>query len=359
MWSHWICDTQTGNRLQQVYPSEAPWKTSITAIGDGTHTFQLRDEETRLDRATWQNISIPWARTIATCWDDVPQYAGLLTGNGYDPFTGKLVLKSAELRVIFGSRMPFQVPEYAPTGVQAVSGKSLRGIMRQIIYWGALKSPPTSGWWLPIVLPGDESGGESRSWQHYNFETVEQLIGQIEDADGGPDLHFRPRWSSSGALEWEARIGTPMLGGPTFEYDLTAEETGLTAFPVEADATRQLTGVFGLGAGSEADMKYGLGKNSDVPGPNIPNLDATRSFKTLADPAVLTQRSISELRAFRWPSKVTSPNPLASDVLPAMVLGSTVRAWISGDDFLDDGWITAIVGTISGDLSERLTLEVL
>ena len=106
-------------------------------------------------------------------------------------------------------------------------------------------------------------------------------------------------------------------------------------------------------------MKYGLARNSDVPGPNIPNLDATRSFKTLSDQTILTQRSISELRAFRWPSKVTSPNPLAADVLPSMVLGSTIRAWISGDDFLEDGWASAIVTSMSGDLSERLTLEVL
>lgn len=359
MWSHWICDTQTGNRLQQVHPSACRWKTSITSIGDASHSFQLRDRETELDRATWQNLAIPWARSLVTCWDDVPVYAGLGSGWAYDPFTGVLEIRSKELRVIFGSRMPFQVPEYAPTGVMAVSGKSLRGIMRQIIYWGALKSPPTSGWWLPIALPGDESGGEARSWQHYNFETVEQLIGQIEDADGGPDLNLRPRWSATGSLEWDARIGTPLLGGPTFEYDLTAPDNGLTSFAVTADASKQLTGVFGLGKGSEADMKYGLGRNSDVPGPNIPNLDATRSFKTLSDPAVLTQRAVSELRAFRWPSTVTNPNPLAADVLPSMVLGSTIRAWISGDGFLPDGWASSIVTSMSGDGSERLTLEVL
>jgi len=360
MWSHWICETITGKKLLPVHPSASSWKTSITSIGDGSHTFRLRDERTKLDRETWQNLTIPWSRTVVACWNDIPVYAGLVMGHRYDQPTGVLVVKTSEVRRVWGSRMPFIVPEYSPNGVRAVSGKSLRGVMRQVIAWGSVAYPVESTWWLPIALPPDEAGPHSRSWQHYNFETVEQMLSQIEAEDGGPDLNLRPRWNEADRLEWEARIGAPTLGGPAFEYDLTARKSGLTGFDVDTDATRQLTGTFGLGMGSEADMLVGLGQNIDVPeGPfDIPNLDATRSFKTVSDPAVLRSRAIGELRAFRWPSHVTSPEPLAADVLPGMVLGSTIRAWIEGDEFLDDGWRVATVTGMAGSLSEKLTLEV-
>ncbi|MBG9885441.1 hypothetical protein ABE10_02335 [Bacillus toyonensis] len=230
--------------------------------------------------------------------------------------------------------------------------------MRHILFWGALQYGSSEGWWLPIAVPPVEGGTETRSWQHYNFETIEQLLGQLEGTEGGPDLNLRPRWGSTGLLEWEARIGTPLLGGPTFEYDLTAQDIDLHEYTVTNDAERQLTGVFTLGMGSEADMQVGRATMADVPGPIIPQLDATRSFKTIADPIELWRRARSELTAFRWPSVVATPSVLASDVLPDMVLGSTVRAWFEGDDFVDDGWRTSQVTGMSGDLTEQLTLEV-
>ncbi|MGN7861450.1 hypothetical protein ACTJI8_12790 [Microbacterium sp. 22303] len=357
MWSHVICDTFTGTRLQTVFPDEGTWKTSITAVGDGSHTFKLRDEDTKLDRATWRDISTPWARTLVTCWDDTPIYAGLFGRREYDQPSGTLVLKSVELRQVLAIRMPFTVPEYDPNGVRAMAGLSLRGIMRKILELGTYRGG-ANDWNLPVVLPAEEGGSESRSWQMYNFETVEQLLQQIEGADGGPDLHLRPRWGASGALEWEARIGAPTLTGPTFEYDLTAEEIGLTSFGVVEDASMQLTGVFSIGSGSEADMRVGQSPFTGVPGPHIPNLDATRSFKTISDKPQLDQRALSELRAFRSPSLAISTDTTASEVLPAMVLGSTVRAWVEDDDFLPDGWMTTTVTGMSGDLTEKLTLEV-
>lgn len=356
-WSHWICDTFSGSRLMLVSPAQERWQTSITAIGAGSHSFALRDEETRLPRGTWRDLSTPWVRTLVSCWDDVPQYAGLVNRREYDQRTGTLVLKSIELREVLAIRMPFTVPEYDPNGVRAVVGKSLRGIMRQILDWGTNRGTGTD-WTLPLVLPADQGGAESRSWQMYNFETVEQLLSQIEGAEGGPDLHLRPRWGATGALEWEARIGAPTLGGPTFEWDMTADEIGLTSFSVVEDASMQLTGVFSLGSGSEADMRVGQSPFTGIAGTRIPNLDATRSFKTIADKSQLDQRALAELRAFREPSLAISAATLASEVLPSMILGSTVRAWIEGDDFLPDGWLTSTVTGMSGDLSEQITLEV-
>ncbi|WP_159576089.1 hypothetical protein [Microbacterium sp. 8M] len=355
MWSHWICDTFTGSRMQQVFPSGENWRTSFTGVGSGSHQFQLRDEETRLPRATWQDLATPWARTVVSCWADVPQYAGLIRTQKYGRFTGVLELSTVEIRQVLAIRMPFTVPEYDPNGVRAVIGKSLRGIMRQVLDWGT-KRPGSNDWSLPVVLPADESGSQSRSWQMYNFETVEQLLQQIEGTNGGPDLHLRPRWGATGALEWESRIGT--LTGPAFEWDSTASEHGLADFTVTKDAAKQLTGVFSIGAGSEADMKVGQSPFTGIPGTRIPNLDATRSFKTLADDAQLDAAALAELQAFREPSRVVTLGALASDVLPSMVLGSTLRAWVEGDEFLDDGWYGGTLVGMSGNLSETIGMEI-
>jgi len=358
MWSHWICDTISGARLLEVKPRSSRWRTSISGVGSGRHSFTLRDRATVISGSVWRDIATPWARTVVVCWDDVPQYAGLIRGNSYDQGSGVLTLETVELRAVFEMRMPFGVPDYDPNGVRSVTGKSLRGIARQVIRWGTFNTSPFDDWYLPVILPGDESGSESRSWQMYNFETVEQMLRQVQDTKNGPDIHLQPRWGTGGALEWAARIGTPRLTGTTFEWDTTAERSGLSGLTVGADASKQLTGVFALGAGSEADMKVGQSPFEGVPGTHIPNLDKTRSFKTIPEKGQLDKRALAELEAFREPSQMVEFGVGASGVLPALLPGSVLRAWVEDDEWIPDGWISGYTVGISGDLTDALKVEV-
>lgn len=353
MWSHWICDTISGARLLPVFPASESWRSSIGGVGSGTHAFQLRDVETRLPRATWRDISTTWQRTLVSCWDEVPQYAGLIKARRYDVPSGVLTISTVELRAIFDRRMPFRLYEYAPLGYSEVVGKSLRGVVRQIVEWGAHNTPVGSNWWLPVVLPPDEAGSESRRWQHYRFESIEKLLRQIETADGGPQIHFRPRWSSTGTLEWELRIGTPTLSGPAFEWDATASESGLSGLAVTDDGANQSTGIWALGAGSEADRLIGYG-----PSAGAPNMDFTRPFTSITDLAQLNQLAQGVVAATLGPSTVIDIGVTAPQVLPGMIPGSVLSVRVMGDEFLNDGTLSGRVVGMSGNLSETIGVEL-
>lgn len=358
MWSFWICDTILGTKLMQVWPSDGRWRTVINGVGDGEHKFHLRDAETALPRAVWRDLARPWARTLVVCWDDVPQFAGLLKRASYHRPSGVLTLSSVELRAMFAKRMPFTVPEYLPNSVLSIVGKSLRGLVRQIVEWGSFRPSP-GDWDLPIVLPADEAGAESREWPHHTFPTVEDLITQIQDTEGGPDVHFRPRWSTSDTLEWELRLGTPELSGPTLEWDLTAPEADVLDFEMIIDGAKQLTGVFAVANGSGADMIVGQSPFVGIPGSQLPYRDEKRPFKGFTSEADADARAAAELQAFREPTEFVQYSLQASAVLPYMILGSTLRTWDEGDEFCDDEWTSRTLIGLSGDLTEKLGLEML
>ena len=359
MWSHWICDTISGLKLMPVFPSSESWRRVMNGIGSGTHTFQLRDAETALPRDVWRDLARTWARTVVTCWDEVPVYAGPIQHVKYHRPTGVLTLSTVEVRAILAKRMPFGVPGYVPNGASAVSGKSLRGVARQVVRWGTFMNAPEDDWYLPVVLPADEAGGESRSWPHHEFATVDDLLAEIQDTDGGPDIDCRPRWSGAGRLEWELRLGSPALSGSVFEWDLTAPEVNVFDFTHSRDGSKQLTGAFALGAGSGADMIVGQANNPGSPSGRIPNRDDKRSFKLLRTKPEADARAAAEVKAFREESELDEFKLLASEVLPGLLPGSQLRQWIEDDWFMADGWRSQIVAGMSGDLSEQIGVELL
>lgn len=356
MWSYWIVATQSGVKQLQVVPSAGRWRTVMNGVGDGEHTFPLRDTLTALPRSTWQGLAQPWARTLVVCWDDTPVYAGVILKSKYERATGMLELTHSELRVIFSRRMSFMVPTFTPSGSFTLSSKSLRGLVRGVVAKGAI-SVPGDDWHIPVVLPADEGGSESRTWFTYNFDSIESMITELQDTDGGPDVHLSPRWSTSGTLEWVLRIGTPALTGVTVEWNATANSDALELVQT-MDATKQVTGMFALGNGSEQDMKVGKSPNVGIPGSDIPNLDTTRPFKSVDNVTELNALALGELKAFREPTTQFSVSTLASGVLPALVVGSTIKVWVDGDEFMNDGWRTGYLLGMSGDTSEKIGLEI-
>ena len=104
-------------------------------------------------------------------------------------------------------------------------------------------------------------------------------------------------------------------------------------------------------------MKVGQSPFSGIPGPSIPNLDATRKFKNIDDEDQLDMLSLSTLRTLRSGTELYEFGVRAPEVLPDMILGSTHRVWCEGDEFIDDGWITGSLIGLKGDLTDDLGLE--
>lgn len=233
-------------------------------------------------------------------------------------------------------------------------GKSKRGLARAVIARYATNVAP--GFGFPLVLPADEAGGESRLWPFYEFATAEDMLSEVQNADGGPDVYFRPRWSpTTGNLEWVVDIGAPGLSGPTVEWVLDAPNSPAMDVMQHTDGTKTLTGIIALGKGSEQDMVIGFAGGLG----SFPVwLDATKSHKSVDDAPRLDALALGELRSVEQPTaQLTIGSAPATVALPDVRVGSTIRLLSSGDPFITDGTHVLNVIGMSGGPGETVSLE--
>lgn len=356
LWTFFIVDTNTGVRQLKVFPAAGSWRRVINGAGSGSHSFRLRTKSARaVGRAGWRALTQPWARTLVVCWAGVPVYAGIIQGRNWDTVSGTLTVQHSEVRSIFSRRHPFGVNAYE-TGTLTVTNRSLRGALRAVIMAGA--GLGSWRWNLPFVYPDDEAGTYSKTWSNFSFPLIEEMISDIQDLDGGPDIDFRPQWAADGSLQWAVRIGSPRLAYNVFEWQASAPQSGVTELSVTEDASKQLTGVLTIGEGSEAAIKWGRAPESA--GSQIPYLDTSRPYTSESSQANLDSFARAELATYREPTTqyemtVLAPQyPGANELVP----GSTVRLGVTADEFLDDGFKSLYLLGLSGDMSAKLKLEV-
>lgn len=364
VWSAFVVDTMSGQKVMPVFPSSGQCRSVLNGVGSGSHSFHLRDKKTAFpSSATARDVFRPWARTLVICWDDVPVYAGIIMRWSWDRDTGVLTVDHREFRALLSKRYAWLVPTYPTSTVNpqpwswTVTGKSLRGIARAVVA-KTTKLVPGDGWDMPVVLGADESGSRSMTWWAFNFLSGEDMLSQVQDSDGGPDVFFRPRWSSSGSLEWVFEAGTPRLGGGVVERIAPAPKSpGLRSVTV-MDGTDQLTGLFGLGEGSEQDMKVGLA--GPLAGSSIPTMDTKRSLKNADTQASVDALSWGALRDDREPIRQYNTSTIVGEFFPSCGVGGTLREYLSDDEMIADGWVNYyVIGTSMRWGSEQMDVEVM
>ncbi len=349
VWSVEIRDTQTGVLQMQVEASGGAWGRGDSS--ERQHTFPLRGDG--MTRSARRDLFRKWDRTILQCWDGGPVYAGLISSTSWDPATGMLTVSHVDIRDIARRRMLFGVGSYVPSGTTVCTNLSRRGIARRLIYLGYV-FPFSAAWPLPVNLPAEEAGSISRTFYHYEFQTVDQLLSDVQSESGGPDVDFQPKLSG-GLLSWDALIGSPYLAGPTFELSLTGDDqpTGVT---VTENGQKQATGIFTLGKGSEQDMRVG---SDALPVSAGISKDFVVPHKDIDDVARLNSLATSDVAKLSAPTVQWTLNVQASVVNPATLrIGSTIRTWSQGDEWISDGWTTHRVIAFSGDFTEKITLTL-
>lgn len=363
-WSYWLCDTITGDLLLEVEPASGSWSRLLNVSGQGRHTFSLGDR--LISRDDWRDNTTPWARTLLQCWDDAPVYAGLITGRPYDRDTSMLTLNTTDFRSLLQFRYPWGDSSYWEDEAAGLVGRlvienktmvSAVGIVLEQSLIGPVSALATYS--LPLVLPSlTDVGSFSTVYENFNFQKTSDILSEIQEMDGGPDIEFSPRWASAGRFEWLARVGA--LTGGTFEFDLTSPTSPVSSVKVAEDALKQVTGVIGVGEGSGPTIIVGGGYGGGIVTPaDIPSREETavwRMVKTIPDAVAL---SIERLAAYKYPTVQPGLTVQASEVSPAdLVLGSTVTLIDDGDPFLPDGESDWRLIGLSGGVEGELTLNV-
>lgn len=357
-----LVETRTGALVCPVFPTTASWSRLLNISGRGSSTFQLGIPALPIDYYAYTRL---WAYSIVYFWDGNPIYWGVITSRRYDKATQKLTVRHADIRKIFTRRYPFGVasywadePNHIP-GSLVLTDRSLRGIAQNVVKAGL--EGPSDIYSLPIVQAFlTETGSHSRTYWNYHFQTVADILEDLQNIDGGPDIDFEPELGGSG-VQLRMRTGTPSqpsISGSTFDFAMSAPLQRLEDLSLEEDGEMQLTGQFGIGQGSERDMRVG---GAGIAGAaTIPALDFAEEYKTESSEPILALYGLAAVKTNEYPTRQYEMSFRASTDpgLAALRLGSLLDLHWSTDPFVPDGKATVRVISMSGDESENVTLDV-
>lgn len=350
-----IWDTQSGEELAVLPAEGGTWQRG--RVIEENHTFPLRSLGLDVDDAyVLFGKDRPRDRVLTVLGDGVPLYHGLIIDSEYEKSTGRLIVKHWDVRELASGRWLFGIGGSNQTF--AWSGLSWRGMARRvarIIY----TDPISAAWSLPVNVGAEESGGESLTSEGYKFENGEDLFTVIEESPGGPDLDFQP-YKRNGRYGWDFIAGAPYLTGPGYEFHAQAAKSGLTDLKVTTIGAQKITGVHGIGEGSEWDMVRG-GAAAPVAAGLARDTKLTLKEASLD---VVNQRSAAYLASRLDTYEQWAFNVRTDDIdLAALRLGSVIRIESRGDDWIRDGWSNHRVIAFSGDIaapdSIALTVETI
>ena len=341
MWEHKVCDALTGRPLLTLQPSDWSWKTGKAPTTASSHTFRMKDNA-GITEAMWDDFTEPWSRCLVSSWHGVPQYAGLVQDADVDLDAGVVTVQHDEFSRVLMKRLASGQDAFSRDGVFEVAGKSARSAISAIVQRATQGAP---GYNFPVVgFIGHEPGPVTLRWPFVEFATARDMLDQIVNQDGAPDMYFRPRWSSLGWLEFVLEIGSPRLGGPVVEWVRGAPETPVLGLKVRKIGSEVLTGVIGVGQGTGRDTVIGFAGGL---GTFPVRLDATKQFKSVSDAAVLDRLAMGELRPVERPVKQVSITKAPVGVLPNVRVGSGIRLRDIPNGFIGGTTTLEVVGVSS------------
>jgi len=280
-------------------------------------------------------VTWPLETMVVVESDNRIEFAGFVTTSKYSWKSQQVNLSLNDIWWIFGKRFLLDNRTSLLTQSQLdFDGVDNRTLAKRAIEFGT-NEDSLPDYYLPIVLPADSSGTINRRVYGYDMETIQDLLDEAMDSEDGVDLDFRPRWAADGTLEWVMETNANKT--KYLEWDLDAADHNVTEyeFTVEGQGIGNI--VYGLGEGSEVDMKVHAAKTPDSV---YLALERSVSFKDVKNTDTLRRRTLGEMvptnGAIRQISMTINGDdrPNVGD----LHLGSTVRWKADNDPWLLSGW---------------------
>lgn len=301
----------------------------------GSTTFRIADPSVA-EVVTDVTIE-PLARVLVKEWNGKVVYAGLILDVDDDQDAGTVTVTHTDIWWMWTYRHVLAMHGAGAESLPPVEyhGASLATIAKHVVYEGQ-DAGPVERYKLPIVWPANVAGSHHRIYYGYKFPSVADSLDELMKTDGGPDIDFAPRWSSSGTLEWVMRAGT--LTDGFWEWDSTVPKSGVTKLKVKTSGEKVTNKVIGTGEGSERNLL--VKAEESFAGSRHPALERVVSYQGISDRDQLSARARADLATANDPTQQLSFTiSIEDDVeISDLILGGTARIKTKGRMFLADGW---------------------
>lgn len=346
-----IRETQSGVFLERLPVVSGQWERG-NPTGTKTHVYRLGDHDglTRDDR---RDLFQTRTRMLTVCYDGRPICHRPMRNLHFDDPTQTLTVTHEDIRARGAKRKLWGTGSMTQQSVFDWRGYSLRGVVRQVLYYGFVH-PYSAAWPLNVDVGGAETG--SSPWAQffaYDGQTVDSILSMVEDM--GPDIELEPEFRN-GVAWWAARVGTPYLTGPAFELPIRSVgkpgDGALTSLSQDRNGEEQATGVFTVGRGSEQDQRIG---QFGLPASYQVSADFEIPYKEIDDQATLNALAQQWALAHAEPRIQVSAKVTTQDIDPSMLrIGSMLgimvdpkHAWL--DPGVKQHRVIGYAGTTESD----------
>lgn len=276
----------TGRRLTPLPASAGSWNLKVNADESITCTVPSRSAvAAKLD--VWGSTVLARNGLLAVV-DGEPIAAGPLWKRSYDQ-GGSIQLVAGGLRSYWERRLllpvaartqPFILGDGTPnTALDTVLNNLSYGTIAK--RWVELVRLWPGGA-IPMTLPADELGTRKREVKAVELKNLRKLLDDLTGVINGPDIAFKPRWSSDGlGIYWEMQTGTeakPRLGStdPTLiRWTVGAPKGGAFGLSVSEDATSMREEVFASGGRQSDKVIVSRASSPVLPAAGFPILQAS------------------------------------------------------------------------------------
>lgn len=343
-----VVDAFTGNRVETINVSSFTGSRLLSARGDGDVTIPLDDSFTK---AQLKSLLRPWRYIIVLERDGIVEYGGYITSEPrYQRGKSTVSVTLGDFWALLSRRV---MTGRAATNIvawqQAVNG-TLGGIAR----WHLLES------WNRAIVPSpkfpvtieetSDTALVTRPYFGYEMKYLSDVFANLMAE--GLDIYFQPRWASPGKFEWLMRSGVSWSSGAQREYDVTADESPVSAFDSQGDAARLANNAIRVGEGSEIDL---LVRSDEDEASDLPLLERITMSKSVSDVGQLQSQATQDIYTYGLPTRQWSFSVSADD--PGDV-GDTAHMIFVDDPWMDDGIFPRRVVKVDVDLSEMKTITL-
>lgn len=341
-------------RMELPFESGA-WERKRNGGGSGSLTLNALDPNFKGTQRSpiwpWQSwLVIEWRHPNSTTWHIV--YAGVITEARYSWSSKKIMLRHSDIwavwarRIITGDR----TNDIASSKI-TWSGLSKATMIKRLVQNAIDPKGSPLYYDMPIIFPADVAGGESLTVYGYNFDKAADLINDYVEEENGPDIDFRPRWSTDGRLEWVMEVNPNT--SRVWDYDLDAEHNSVDEMEYTLSGDDITNKVYGAGEGSERRTLVRQSDNNTTP---YPALEDSVKFSNVKDLTKLQAMTTGDRQGRDGAIRQLDMTVRAdgSPRLSELALGGSIRWKADKDTWLLSGWHTWELIAFSGNLTDEL-----
>jgi hypothetical protein len=278
-----LADLRTGRQILDLNPLSGSWERFLNQPESLSCTLDMRDKDTVALRP---RVAAAAGRAVlAVASGDVLLGAGPIWTHGYNGDQKTLKLTAKGLWSYFDHR--FLLPTVAANisvGDFTISDPSAAGKtmpnpavgtylngweMGTVAKKWVQRSRAWTGGEVPVVFEDDRAAlsdeAHERNFEGASFKKIGEVLRQLTQVEGGPDIRFRPRLTGDLlGVEWVLETGTdaqPMLtGSATHEWSLGVNSQ-MSGFGVDVDGS-SLAGIAWATGGRSGDEVL-VARNTD------------------------------------------------------------------------------------------------